>query len=294
MQLDRWSAPATAGGLSGWSRDLHEDTVVIFLHGNGLCSRVYDPFWSRVEHPAGLIMIDAPGQGENPTIDTFAGWQADADRIHDTCQYWCNQLPGKRLILSGHSYGSTIALILLSRSPELFVGALLQDPAWFAPWMLALAWPLEKAHLLGFHALARKTRLAAEHWPDRTRASDWLRNRSAYRRCHPECLDALVQYALEDSDNGVHLRCTRSLEANIFGTMPYMLPRCVRTLTVPTELQTGTNTDWWFQSALNSYRSRNRAISHNEVPGSHIFMLEDPISAAASATQALKRLTGST
>lgn len=285
----RWSHASDADTLSGWSAHLEHDTVVVFLHGNGLCSRAYEPFLSRLSHPVGTLLIDLPGHGENPPEAAFRGWHAVADRVLATCRHWHRALPGKRWVLVGHSFGAAVAFDLMDRAPEHFSAAVLLDPAWFPPAMLAATWPLERLNLLRFHALARKTRQATARWPDVSQTRTWLRGRSLYRGFDPGCLEAYLQYGFTADADGVRVRCPRDLEADVFCTMPYHHPRVLRRLTVPTTVFSGRNTDSWFRRAGEVWPRWSPQIQHAWVPGRHTFMLDDPAGAAASVSAALAR-----
>ena len=87
-----------------------------------------------------------------------------------------------------------------------------------------------------------------------------------------------------------HLTYDPSIEANTFRTIPHDVTQFYGQLAVPSLLLTGSNTDVTFPLFQKHFLKGNSVFEHVEVPGGHMFVLEDPALTAHHINRFLERL----
>ena len=100
-----------------------------------------------------------------------------------------------------------------------------------------------------------------------------------FRLFDPECLGDYIQAAVEQREDGWHLRISPALEVECFLETPRDLHRYPR-LKVAGLLVNGEITEDAFKSTARRHVHRH-GMTHATAPGSHMFPLEQPAQAAA-------------
>ena len=114
-----------AGGhaLQGWTRGAGSCDV-LFLHGVGDHSRVFDPVLDALPPGARGLALDLRGHGDSAWSDagdySRAAFRSDLDQV-------LSDLSGDRLVLVGHSLGGALALELAADRPDRLAGVCLLD-----------------------------------------------------------------------------------------------------------------------------------------------------------------------
>lgn len=280
--LESWQHTLASGvTLRGWRTAPSGQPVIFFLHGNGLCSMAYWPMLQRLQSSYDLVLLDVPGHGSSEWMGTFAGWENDAESCY---QAWQSLLPDYSDVshhVVAHSYGGVLSTCIMAAHPDCFESAVLLDPVYFPPSMLMLAKVAEVLGLLRFHKLSRMTRKRRNHWPTRAAVYEHLLTKGIYSRWQRECFDAYVDYGFEVSDDGLRLRCDRNLEAAIFGSMPYRLPRIIHQVFTPCVIFSGDHSYDFVVKGLPKYCSGHGFLQHKVISGGHNFMLDKPEETAA-------------
>jgi pimeloyl-ACP methyl ester carboxylesterase len=118
----------TIGGVAQWIQIRGEDCsnpILLVLHGHGLSMGAFTPLLRSWERQFTVVQWDRLGVGKTRTRSGTAArktWTFDrfADDGIAVTESVCRQLSQHRVILVGHSEGSAIALMMLSRRPDLF------------------------------------------------------------------------------------------------------------------------------------------------------------------------------
>ncbi len=276
--LINWQHRAADGiTLRGWRTTPRGLPVLFFLHGNGLCGMTYWPMLRHLRDAFDLVLLDAPGHGLSDALAAFQGWPQDAARCHAAWLSIAADYPEAGRHLLAHSYGGVLATLMMAENPATFRSAVLLDPVYFPPGMLLLGRALSLFGLLRFTKQSRTTCKRRDRWPSREAAREHLGARRVYREWESDCLDAFIQHGLRDCDDGVgvRLRCLRELEADIFGSLPFGLPRALGQLRTPCVAFSGDRSYGFVVSALPKYSAAHSCLEHREIAGGHNFMLEE-------------------
>ena len=262
--------------LRGWRTMPSGRPAIFFIHGNGLCSMTYWPMLERLRDQFDLILLDAPGHGLSDTAGHFQGWEADAACCHAAWLSLVGEYVGVKHHVVAHSYGGVLSTCMIAVNPETFDSAVLLDPVYFPPSMLVLARIMSVFGLVKKTKLAKTTAKRRDRWPSREAVHEHLLDKRIYAKWEPACFDAYVQYGLRDCDDGVgvRLRCDRALEAEIFSTLPYRLPRIISRVKTPCIVFSGDQSYDFVVKGLPKYCSGHNYLQHREISGSHNFMLE--------------------
>lgn len=92
--------------------------VVVFAHGYGAASAIFDPQWAALRNRARLVRYDQRGHGASGWAGTRS---ATVDRLaRDLEQVVETQAGDAPVVVVGHSMGGMAVLALAGRRPELF------------------------------------------------------------------------------------------------------------------------------------------------------------------------------
>lgn len=274
--------------LRGWRTTPRGLPVIFFLHGNGLCGMSYWPMLRRLQERFDVVVLDTPGHGLSDSPGTFQGWEDDAACCYEAWASLAGEYKGVSHHSVGHSYGGVISTIFMAENPESFDSAVLLDPVYFPSSMLIVGRTMDSLGLLRFSKLSRITRKRRDQWPSRDAMCEYFLSKRVYAKWDRECLDAYVYYGSKpDDDGGVRLSCARELEAKIYCSLPYGLPRMIRRLTTPTVIYSGDRSYDFVIKGLPKYCSGHPNVEHREIPGSHNFMLEQPEKVASWVSECL-------
>lgn len=255
--------------------------VLHFLHGNGFCGLTYQPMLAQLANDYDLFLSDAQGHGDSDNGQDFLGWNNAAEIA---AQAWLahQSLFGEVAVYGlGHSFGGVLTSLMHAEYPELFKGLVLLDPVLFPPSMLLLARTLEGVRLFKKNPLAKAALKRRQHWPDRATAFSYFQSRSLFSNWHPDALQAYVNHALADTEQGVTLKCPPQREADVFSSYPRGLWPALRNAKAPVKILYGEQTFPFVVKAVSKWQQLNNGVQSLQVPGGHCFMQEQPEQSAA-------------
>lgn len=286
--LQYWERRTSAGHrVTGWHSRPSGRPVVHFIHGNGYNSLVYRPLLERLAGEYDLFLSDVQGHGASEANGEFLGWNQTSGLCEETWRAFAPLWEGQRQYAMGHSFGGIMSLLMMERDATLFDGAVLLDPIIFSRRML---WMMRLGTWLGFwrhNGFSKKTRQRRREWPDRDSAFESLEERGMFRGWTPEALRAYVDYALEEKDGQVVLRCPPELEAAIFAGYPRGLWRAMKRLRTPAHVIHGDRTYEFVRDSVARWTAFNPRVSAEALPGGHCFMQQAPEAAAERVRRAL-------
>ncbi|SFU63355.1 alpha/beta fold hydrolase [Halomonas korlensis] len=251
---------------------MHEHTTqrdtLVFAHANGFPGISYRSFLAPLEARFALHPLDR--LGHHPDFPVGHNWYSLRDELLEHLTHIETPVIGV-----GHSMGGVLMAMAAEQAPERFRCVVMLDP----PLMLgpdALAVKLAK--LLGFVdrvTPAGKSQGRRIIWPDRDAMAHYLRRRGLFRRFTESALQDYIEGGTRILEDGrVTLTYDPQVEVNIFRHLPDHLGTLPRRLRVPAGVLAGT------QSDLLTPRRRKRLVRHGievqEVPGSHMFPMENP------------------
>jgi len=178
----------------------------------------------------------------------------------------------------GHSMGGVATLLASAKAPALFRAVVALDPVLFTG---ARAWALRALTLLGLRSrvppasLARRRR---ESWGAREEAARSYGKKPLFARFDPECFQDYITHGLTESPGGgFRLTIPKAWEARIFETSPRDVWQALGTVSVPTLVIRGGDSDTLTSEALERARLTVPDSHTEELPGTgHLFPLEQP------------------
>ena len=240
--------------------------VLVFAHANGVPGGSYHKFLSAFADDYELCVIDRLGTDVDSVGSNWSGLLAQLEAVIEP-------LP-KPVLGMGHSMGAVVMFMAASRHPDWFSQLVMLDPPLINGWARPL---FSLAHAFGQMdriTPAGKSRGRRDHWPDWPAVQAYFTGRGMFRFFDPECLNDYMRAALEQREDGWHLRIPPAVEVQIFTETPRNLHRFAR-LRVPGLLVNGSITHDGFKATARRHVPRH-GMSHARAPGSHMFPLEKP------------------
>ena len=291
MQLVPWSYHTSLGfNLRGYRTESRGKPVLHMLHGNGFCSRMYQPMLQLLHEQFDLFLSDAQGHGDSDHGGTFVGWNKSAALAKDAWLAHQHLYPEVTVYGIGHSFGGVLTALIHTDGESPFNQAILLDPVLFTPTMLTLMKSLNGIRLYHRNPLAKAALRRKQHWPDKDSAYKYLHNRGMFANWHEDALAAYIDHALKPTEQGVSLKCLPEREADIFASFPEQLWSQLSNPCPPVQVIYGDKSYDFIAKAVAKWQRKNDAVTSQVVPGGHCFMQEYPAQAAKYITQAIDNL----
>jgi pimeloyl-ACP methyl ester carboxylesterase len=281
MQLLPWSHASSAGfTLRGWHSPASGKPVLHFLHGNGYCGRVYQPLLEHLAEDFDLWLCDVQGHGDSDHGGRFHGWNRSAELALEAFAEGRERFAEAPVFALGHSFGGVLSSLMLAQQPQLFQRAVLLDPVLFSPAMIGVMALSDVVGLGRLNTLASKARKRRRQWPDRDAAYASLHGRGMFRGWTEAAFVAYIEHALDDTEQGVQLKCRPSREADIFGSYPKRLWPSLAKVVTPTEVIYGQRSYPFVAKSVARWCASNPHVRAQVVDGGHCFMQEQPTATA--------------
>lgn len=292
MDLIPWSYSSEHGfTLRGFYTPPRGKAVLHILHGNGYCSRMYQPFLAQLLPDFDLFLSDAQGHGDSDHGGAFIGWNQSADLALEAWfahQHLFANVPCYGI---GHSFGGVLTALINSKTNSPFDATVLLDPVLFTPSMLAIMHALDWFGLYKKNPMAKKALNRRQHWPDKDSAFRYLHQRGMFKNWQDDALASYIDHALHHKDDGLNLKCKASREAEIFGSYPKKLWHQLKQPCSPTLLVYGDQTYPFVSNSADKWRKLNHSVQLHKVAGGHCFMQEAPKDSAVVVREFLQQAT---
>ncbi|QJE02564.1 alpha/beta hydrolase [Massilia forsythiae] len=254
-----------------------------FTHGNSYPSGSYGRMLDDLRRDFDVRLTDM--LGHDPRYPVGDNWHALVDEL--IAQLAAYDRPA---ILLGHSLGGAIGMLAAWRRPELARCVVMLDSPVVAGWR-ALAWHAAKALGLGRRlspgGIAQRRRTT---WPSREAAFDHFHAKSIFHAWAPGALDDYLQHGLVPHPDGVQLRFSREIEADIYATLPHDMGRVLRApYPLPIGFIAGTESEELRQAGMAATR---KLVGRNLVmiEGTHLYPMESPQLTAHLTREMIGRL----
>ncbi|RVT45209.1 alpha/beta hydrolase [Rheinheimera sediminis] len=277
MELTPWSYATQYGfTLRGFYTTPSAKPVLHILHGNGYCSRMYQPFLAQLVPYFDLFLSDAQGHGDSDHGGDFIGWNQSADLALDAWLAHKDLFGNVPCYAVGHSFGGVLTALINSKQSSPFDAVVLLDPVLFTPGMLVLMQSLDWLGLYKKNPMAKKALKRRQHWPDKDSAYAYLHQRGMFKNWQDEALASYIDHALLHSSDGLKLKCAAEREAEIFASYPKQLWTQLKQPCSPTLLVYGQTTYGFVSKSAKKWHLLNHSIQLRKVTGGHCFMQEKP------------------
>lgn len=294
MHLIPWSFQTALGfSLRGYRSQASGKPVLHMLHGNGFCSRMYQPMLQILATDFDLFLSDAQGHGDSDHGGAFVGWNRSAELATDAWLAHRHLYPDVPIYGVGHSFGGVLTALIHSEANSPFQAIVLLDPVLFTQTMLTTMAALSSVRLYHKNPLAKAALRRRQHWPDKQSAINYLTNRGMFANWHPDALAAYIDHALKPSEHGLSLKCLPQREADIFASFPHKLWQQLATPCPPVKVLFGDKTYPFIEKSLHKWQKSNSAVNTERVSGGHCFMQEHPQQTADNVKAAISELNSS-
>ena len=113
MDLIPWSYSTRHGfTLRGFYTPPSGKAVLHILHGNGYCSRMYQPFLAQLLPHFDLFLSDAQGHGDSDHGGPFVGWNKSAELAAAAWRAHQALYPHVLVYGIGHSFGGVLTALI--------------------------------------------------------------------------------------------------------------------------------------------------------------------------------------
>lgn len=252
-----------------------------FAPANGFPGGSYRSLLKPLEASYRIISLDR--LGHHPAYPVGHNWKSLVTEFLKHLEKHCGQEP---VIGVGHSLGGVITYLAALQAPERFQQLILLDP----PLMTGLdSLGLKLAKRLGFIdrvTPAGVTRGRRSSWPDKETARAYFQSKKLFSRFHPQALDDYIEAGTEaDAQQGIRLRFEPRVEVAIFRNLADNLSGSHKRLRVPTCLLRGRESD--LVTVARERKMRRMGFTCHQVPGGHMFPLENPEATRHALLQAI-------
>lgn len=243
--------------------------VIHFAHGNGFPALCYKQMLDHLAIRFNYCYIEQIGH--DPQFPVSENWHHLVSEIIASIKKQAAQ----PVIAVGHSLGGVISLLAAIEEPELFKAVVMLDAPLigrFKSKMIRLAKYLGVIDRItpAYQTMGRRV-----HWQTREQVVNYLKSRELFKTFTDACLDDYINYGLEHRENGYYLRFDRSIEYQIYRTIPHVLPKFEGQLKRPATLIYGDKSTVVDKMDIR-YMKKHFNVSNVKIPGTHLFPMEHP------------------
>ena len=222
--LRRFEHPIKGGTIAGLEfGDPIRDFSAVFLHATGFNAMTYQSILAPLGLRARLAGLDLRGHGGTKLTlkPRYASWRVHRDDVIS----WIETNAPRGVVLSGHSMGGCVALMVAGKRPDLVKGLVLADPVILRPRVYRFNHLVPFSRFLAArHSLARGAKRRRSVFANVAEARDSYKGRGAFASWREPFLDDYLLDGLEqDKENGQaaadrkwRLTCSPASEAATF------------------------------------------------------------------------------
>lgn len=203
---------------------------IMFLHATGFNAITYQSLLEPLGTQAHVAAVDLRGHGRSK-LPAVPGRMHSWNKFRDDVIQILEQTSPQGTVLSGHSMGGTVALLVAAKRPDLVKALVLVDPVLMQParyrWMnFPVLGLLGRDSPLSKGALRRR-----RHFASPAEAAESLRGRGAFKTWRQPFLDDyVIDGVLRQDDGQFALACAPEWESAVFKAHAYRPWRAIRKL----------------------------------------------------------------
>lgn len=220
-----------------------QDISALFLHATGFNAMTYQSLLAPLGLRARMAAMDMRGHGRStmPAKTSIASWRSFRDDVIK----WIEKHAPQGLVLSGHSMGGCVALLVAGKRPDLVKGLVLVDPVILSPKVYRFNHLMPFSRLLmRRHKMAKAARKRRADYGSVAEAKTSYEGRGAFASWREPFLDDYLLDGLERTDNNPRdsedqtwsLLCAPKMEAATFAAQrnrPWSALRKVKKNKIP-------------------------------------------------------------
>lgn len=210
--------------------------AMVFLHANGFSGPTYGDLLAPLAEGRRILAPDLRGHGATRLPTETRGRRDWSDQAEDVARL-LDGLP-EPVVLAGHSMGATVAVLAADLRPARVSRLVLLDPVVMPPaasrlMTLPLIGRAARRHPFVASAMRRRRR-----FDSRAAALEAYRERGAFRGWPEATLQAFVDSALIEDENGARLACEPEWEASNYAAQGHDAWRALRLTRIPMRVLT--------------------------------------------------------
>jgi len=173
---------------------------------------------------------------------------------------------------------------MMGKQKKHFDKAMLLDPVIFTPGMLKVMAAGDLFGLLQHAPMAKQALGRKDSWGSREEALSSFEGKGTFKGWTEQALQAHVDYALADTEQGVTLKCSVKRESDIFSSYPKRMWSSLRKIKTPTKIVAASDSFPFIARSLERLEGQS-SLTIDRINGSHCFMQEDHKAAAEKIKQ---------
>lgn len=243
--------------------------LIHFAHGNGFPALCYKQMLDRLGKRFDYCYIDQVGH--DPKFPVSENWHHLVAEIIASVKSQANQ----PVIAVGHSLGGVISLLAAIEQPELFKAVIMLDSPLIGRFKSSMVRLAKKLGFIDRVTPAYRTMGRRVYWQTHAQVLNYLKSRDLFSTFSEQCLKDYIEYGLVHKKDGYYLRFDRSVEYQIYRTIPHILPQLEGQLTVPATLIYGDKSKVVDRMDVR-YMRRYFGVNSFKIKGTHLFPMEHP------------------
>ena len=268
--------------------------LIIFSHGNSFPASTYGVMVRSLE-ARGYQVRSVEKFGHDPAYPVSSNWPHLVQQLADFTAAQVQET-GQSAFLVGHSLGGLLSILCAARNPlpggKPVRGVLLLDSPVIGGWRAAGLKLAKRSGLVSSVSPGAISRKRKNQWLGKDEALAHFSSKKTFAAWDQEVLRDYIEHGTHDATDAIearrHLSFDRDVETAIYNTLPHNLEQVLKQhpLQCPVAFIGGLQSTEMRQvgMALTKKITRGRITM---LDGSHLFLLEKPLAAAAAIEAAL-------
>ncbi len=256
-------------------------SLLIFSHANSFPASTYSVMLASLKK-RGFSVKFIEKFGHDARYPVTNNWPHIVQQLADFVQPLVEK-SGEKAWLVGHSLGGILSTMCAARHPDLARGVVLLDSPLFGGWKATALGAVKASGIVGNISPGKVSQRRTQTWGSSQAAYDSFKSKRAFALWEDQVLRDYIAYGTdEDADGKRHLSFNRSVETQIYNTLPDNLPRLLRRkpLQCPAAFIGGLQSKELQRTGieLSAQLTKNRMLW---LDGTHLFPMEKPVATAA-------------
>jgi pimeloyl-ACP methyl ester carboxylesterase len=254
-----------------------------FAHANSFPAASYRPLLALLEQQHNVVAL--PMFGHHWQYPVTNGW---SNLVLEYVAFLESQTTPTHPLprwLVGHSMGGFLSLMVAQIRPDLAQGVILLDAPIIGGWKAKVLQLSKATGLVWQVAPAKFSQIRREEFESTEQTFNHFRSKKVFARFSDAALHNYVQAGTVPSSTGVKLAFNRNTETQVYGGLPHHLVKVAKNLRakqpdLPIGLIAGTESEEMRIVGLRYTRQFVPEHMIRQVPGGHLFPLEQPLETA--------------
>lgn len=243
--------------------------TIHFAHANGFPAKTYNKLFSHLNDDFEISYLERHAHNSNFPITNNWKHLKEELRISIEKRY------DEPIIGMGHSFGGVLHLMLAAERSELYKSLVLLDAMVISRLSsFAIKW-LRNSKLFEKHSQSMGTVMRRNHFETREEVLEHFQRKEKFAKFDKEVLQDYADHGFVEKKDGFELFIKPHIEAEIYKTIPDILPKLKGKINVPT-IYIGGKNSYEAKLARLGFMKRNFPFEFTFIEGTHLFPFEAP------------------